>query len=557
MYILGINGWISDVHDASACLFKKRKFLGAVEEERFTRQKHALDTLPWNCIHFLLKQENISPEEIDTVIFGWDVKFIFKTRFKRELTDEELLRMVFKGFPSSNLKNIKIVILNHHLSHAAGAYYSSPFNESNVFVIDGSGEREAISIYKIQNSRWTKIREFPIKNSFGTMYEALTEYVGFGTFSEGKVMGLTAYGKPKYCIPDPLKISTKLNDDNVFHQYQISKDNWKSLFRKITGLEPVGKLMNYDYKICKRLYKKVPQGYIDLAASVQASLQNSASQLVQDIINETGIKNICFSGGTSLNVLMNQSVSQLKSVENLFIQPAASDSGVSVGAVLYYLNNIKEDTVRLKDNQIFSGPSWSDEDIFKIMNEFKIRGRRFSSVHEVNQQIADLLDKQNVLAVFRGKMEFGPRALGNRSIIASPKNIDMRNRLNKLKNRESWRPFAPTILDTEASHILFGKNINNPFMLMNAAIKENWHTKIPAVVHADGTTRGQIISIDFNPYYYDLLQSFSDISNIPVLINTSFNVGSEPIVCSPVDAIRTFFSSDIDYLLLGNYLIRK
>lgn len=557
MYILGINGWISDVHDASACLFKRDTFLGAVEEERFTRQKHALDTLPWNCVHFLLKKENIFPEDINTVVLGWDVKFIFKTRFKRELTDEELLKMIFKGFPSSNLKNINIVILNHHLSHAAGAYYSSSFKDSNIFVIDGSGEREAVSIYKVQNSFWTKIRTFPIENSLGTMYEALTEYIGFGTFSEGKVMGLTAYGKPKFCIPNPLKISNESNENNIFHQYQISKDNWKSLFRKITGLKPIDKFISYDYRSCKRLYKEIPQEYIDLSASVQESLQHSILQLVQDVINETGIRNVCFSGGSSLNVLMNQSVSQLKSVENLFVQPAASDSGVSVGASLYYLNNNTKHSVRLKDKQIFSGPSWNDEDIFKIINEFKINAYRFSSAYEANQKVANLLDKQNVLAVFRGKMEFGPRALGNRSIIASPKNNNMRNRLNKLKNRELWRPFAPTILDTEVSQILLGKNINNPFMLMNSTINKKWLTKIPAVVHADGTTRGQVISADFNPYYYDLLQSFFTISNIPVLINTSFNIGSEPIVCSPVDAIRTFFASDIDYLLLGNYLIGK
>lgn len=556
MYTLGINGWISDVHDSSACLFKDNKLLGAVEEERFIRKKHAFDTIPWLSIDYLLKMENITPDNIDNVVFGWNIKELYKKRFNKIITDEKILMMIFKNYDLTLPLKTKVVTVNHHLSHAAGAYFSSGFRNSNVLVVDGSGENESISEYYVTEGKWNFIKSFPIMNSVGTMYEALTEFLGFSNFSEGKVMGLSAYGKLKYDIISPLEIKYDDKKLNSFNKYNYSKANWKKIFKEVTGMDEIKNKINFDYSCMKQNYNNIDQKYLDLVTSVQKSLEKSVIFLINKLVKETKNNNICFSGGTSLNVLLNNLILKMNNISNFFVQPYSSDSGVSIGACLYLLNKMGYKAT-VNDKEIYSGPKWSNYQIENILTSRKINFKKFSSRHEMNLEISKILSLNDVVAVLRGRMEFGPRALGNRSILASPKKKNTKDKINKIKNREYWRPFALSILKEKSDEILNTFNFYSPFMNMNYEIKKGKEQFIPAVVHEDLTTRSQIITEEFNPEFYDLINEFNNLTDIPAVLNTSFNVGNEPIVCSPVDALRTFYSSGIDCLVLENYLIRK
>ncbi|WP_191567437.1 carbamoyltransferase [Metabacillus idriensis] len=555
MYVLGINGWNYDIHDPSACLFLNGELIAAAEEERFIRQKKALDKLPYNSIAYCLKEANITPDQVDHIVMGWDVKKIHDQKYSKTLNEKACIEMVFPTeiFPREN--NPQLHMCSHHLAHAAGAFFSSGYEESAILVIDGSGEEESITIAKGKGNKIEILEQFPLNQSLGIFYEALTVFAGLGRHNEGKLMGLSSYGEAVYEFPDILEGQLSIQDKNISmnSQYFSYLKNWIGVIQDTTNTRP--NTLFYKYDVINTTLSTQPSvmDYKDIAASGQVALEKAIVKLVNKALRLTDSKNICISGGVALNCVANRVVANLKSVKKIYIQPGASDSGVSIGAASWFIseNNIKP---IMEDNHVYSGPQFSDSMIYELLTKYNIPFIELGS--NKYEKCAELLGENKVLGRFSGRMEFGPRALGNRSIIANPNSKKMLKKVNTIKKREQWRPLAPSLIKENVPIVLEEEN-TSPFMLLNSTVKENIRHLLPAIVHVDGSSRPQVVTKEMNNDYYETIQSFYKKTDIPAIMNTSFNVGNEPIVCNPNDAIKSFYGSELDGLLLGSFLINK
>lgn len=573
MIVLGLSGAVN--HDASAALYIDGKLVAAVEEERFLRDKHAKGKMPYEATKFCLEQAGITPEQIDIVAFPYaEIGLKSPARWhyaKRHwYAPDRALTALFSGNRRywRNHQNVmkllddlgigadrvKFVPVEHHLAHASSAYHLSGFKEKTAIIgIDGKGEYATTFFGYGENGKIHKIKEFYDPDSLGGMYGALTEYLGFEMLDgEFKVMGMAPYGDPTRfdfsrlidCKYGNFKVNNKLVNTVGLRRH---KKNGKGYFFSSDLIDWLGPMREGDEK---------DEPYIDYAASIQDLLEKTALQLIDyylgDIIKETG--KIAYAGGVALNVKLNQRIIAMPGVKELFVQPAASDAGTAIGAASY-ASQIAGVPVE-KMEHVYLGPAYTTEQCIEACDNYE-QPVTWQRMNNVTAETAKILADGNPVSWFQGRMEFGPRALGNRSILGSPSHSGVADRINaQIKYRERWRPFCPSILDTVAPEILQTEH-PSPYMTFTFDVNESWKSRIPEVVHEDGTARAQIVTQHTNPRYYSLLQEMEKLTGNGVVLNTSLNRRGEPMVCSPTDALNMFFGSDLQYLVMEDILITK
>ena len=566
MYTLGISCYY---HDSSAAILKDGKVIAAVEEERFSRKKFD-DDFPKQAINWCLKESGISSKNLDSVAF-YDKPVL---KFERLLDNYIAVaprglysfldvipkwlhkRLWVKDEISKHLKdfNGEIIFPEHHMSHAAHAFFTSPFDEAAILTVDGVGEWTTASFGTAHDTTIKLTNDIRWPHSVGLFYSAFTYFLGFKV-NEGeyKLMGLSAYGKPKYYDLIMENLVDVKNDGSIhlnmkYFSFTYDKVMTNQKFSDLFGIPP------------RKEDSKAEQIHYDIAASAQLVLEDILLKMVNHVHKKTGMVNLCFGGGVALNGVANYRILKEGPFENLHIPPSPGDGGSAVGCAqyLYYCHDknkrMIEDNVERIKNNIFVGPSHSNDEIKSFLDINKI-DYKFLETNSLLQTVAKLIVEGNVVGWYQGKMEWGPRALGNRSIIADPRNAKMKDILNeKIKHRESFRPFAPCILEEYTSEY-FDIDVPSPYMLLVAPVKKP--EKIPAVTHVDGTARLQTVSKDINLLFYNLITEFYKITGIPVLINTSMNVRGEPIVDTPEQAYNMIVKTDMDYIVMGDYIIKK
>lgn len=560
-------------HDSSACIIKDGKIQAAADEERFTRKKHDA-SFPLQAIKYCLSVAEV--ETVDFVVFyeNPDLKWErIQETLKQYPPSRETYNRIIESWctlkskeriqdffvQKTNLKN-SIIFLDHHLCHASSAYFMSGFDMSAVVIIDGVGEKASTSYGQGKGSclHLEKCIYFP--HSIGLLYTALTVFLGFkANDHEYKVMGLAPYGtmnRDSNHYYAKLKKVISLKEDGSFtlnmqyfgHNSFESKAYTQALV-DLLGLQPNSK------------DGLITDGYKDLAASLQMVTEDAVLHLLRHVQKETKQENLCFAGGVALNSVLNGKILSQTDFKRIFIQPSAGDSGTVIGAAKYVQHLVDTDTLDEHMEHSSYGPCYTSEEIKIFLEDHSIVYKQFSSSDEMLEKIAILLKNRNVVGWFQGRLEWGPRALGNRSILASPIPEDMREILNaKVKHRELFRPFAPVVcLDDALTFFECDIPIPEPtdYMLMVYQVKKEYREKIPSVTHIDGSGRLQTIQEHQNPLYYQLVKRFGEITGIPILVNTSFNIRGEPIVCSPYDAYRCMMGTQIDYLVMDHFLIKR
>lgn len=571
MIVLGLSGALG--HDASAAILVDGKIIAAAEEERFIRDKHAKNKFPYEAAKFCMQQAGVKPEDVDIVAFPYaeiplttnarwhyakrhwyapdralDALFNGNRRFRRN-RDKSLKLMADLG-----LTKAKFVPVEHHLAHASSAYHLSGFKEKTAIVgIDGKGEYATTFFGYGENGKIHKIKEFYDPDSLGGMYGAITEYLGFDMLDgEFKVMGMAPYGDAsKYDLSrlvtfenGELTVNTKLVNVVGLRRY---KENGKGYYFTPELIEWLGP---------KRHGDEIDDPYIHYAASVQALLEDVALKMIDyylgDIIKETG--RIAMAGGVALNVKLNQRIIAMPHVKELFVQPASGDNGTSLGAATYTAH-LAGETIQ-KMEHAYLGPAYTTEECIAAC-EAHPEKPVFTRVENAAQKGAELLASGNPLAWLQGRMEFGPRSLGCRSILGDPSYPGVADRINaQIKYRERWRPFCPSILDRVAVDILQTEH-PAPYMTFTFDVNDAWKSRIPEVVHEDGTARVQVVTRETNPRYYALIEHLEQLRGVPVVLNTSLNRRGEPMICSPKDALDMFYGCDLEYLIMEDVLVTK
>lgn len=587
MYILGISAFY---HDSAACLVKDGQIIAAAQEERFTRKKHDFN-FPSNAADYCLKEANINVEDIDYVGF-YDKPFIkferilytalayapfgistFLKAMPMWLKQKLFIRKVIQNELGYNGN---IIFPEHHESHAASAFYPSPFDEAAFLTIDGVGEWTTTSFGTGKGNQLDIHSEINFPHSIGLLYSAFTYYTGFRVNSgEYKVMGLAPYGEPKYVdlILDNL---VDLKDDGSY------KLNMK-YFNYCAGLTMTnGKFNKLFGGAPRKPESEITQKEMDLARSIQVVTEEIVFRIARHVQNETGMQNLCLAGGVALNCVSNGKILKSGLFKEIWIQPSAGDAGGALGCAMFiwhkYLNNKRTCNNNGTDHQsgTYLGPSFTDDEIEQFLLGNDIPFVKLDK-SEIATSIANLLEQEFVIGWFQGRLEFGPRALGARSIIGDARSKKMQSTMNlKIKFRESFRPFAPSVLKEHVSDY-FEMEKESPYMLLVANVKkekrvdtleENDNIKgidklniarseIPAVTHIDYSARIQTVDRDVNPLYYDTINEFYKQTGCPVIINTSFNVRGEPVVCKPEEAFKCFIRTNMDYLIMGSYLLDK
>lgn len=567
MYVLSFKPAIElyGGHDPSAALFKDGKLVFAVEEERYTRKKHAVETFPKNAIQACLDSENIELSEIDRIIlpykpelgnklFRYNVKqslasgesYLIKGYLLEEELKEYLKRKSHPDFlVRKNLRQIgtplpEIRRKSHHKCHAASAFYPTDFEEALVVTVDGRGEYDSTVVWYGDRTGLERCKTFKYPNSLGLFYGAVTEFLGYRRFNgEGKVMGLAPYGDSNEKIEESIKDKIDISAD-----YDVTKITNNGIHGSVECLESL-----FD-----RPSKDEPTNFTDwekdLAYVTQSILEEVMVNIIKKYINKVDGKNVCLAGGVALNCKMNKIIEESKYVNNLFIQPVSHDAGLSLGGG--YLCSSPSKTPAMKD--VYWGPEYSNN-IEPVLEESKLEYKKVDDVADVT---AKHLANGELVGWFQGKMEMGPRALGNRSILADPRSIVSRDKVNKnVKHREEWRPFSPSLKEDAIDEYLVNAT-SSPFMIKTYDVKEKKQDEIPAVLHpGDSTTRPQTVNKEQNPRYYNLLSAFEDRTGVPVLLNTSFNDHAEPIINKPIEAIKDFYGIGLDMLVLDDYILEK
>lgn len=599
MTILGISAFY---HDSAACIVRDGKILAAAQEERFTRKKHD-DRFPGNAVKYCLEFADLKLDELDAIAF-YDKPLLKFERLletylsfaprgvksfitampvwlKEKMFMKRVMHEELEKIGNYNRKKVKFLFPEHHLSHAASAFYPSPFEESAILTIDGVGEWATASICSGKAEEITIHRELTFPHSLGLLYSAFTYYLGFRVNSgEYKLMGLAPYGNPNSPLLDEYihKIKTELielNDDGSIYLNQdyfdyatglkmVKEKKWEKLFG-FPKREEEGELQQHE---------------ADLALAIQKVTEEVVLKMAKEAQRLTGSKNLCLAGGVALNCVANGVIQNEDIFDEIYIQPAAGDAGGAVGAALtaYHLFFEKERIPAQQDAMqgAYLGPDFHE---FEILQQLKPYKPVFEKLEEdkLYPQVAEWLDEGKVVGWFRGRMEFGPRALGGRSILGDPRNPDMQKKLNlKIKYRESFRPFAPSVLAEDADEY-FELKSDSPYMLLVQEVKEehrkllpkNYHqlplreklayerSEFPAITHIDFSARIQTVHPETNPGYWKLIKAFKGLTGVGMVVNTSFNVRGEPIVCTPEDAYRCFMNTEMDYLVMEDYVFEK
>ena len=591
--ILGISAFF---HDSAASIIKDGEIIAAAQEERFSRKKHD-ERFPVNAINYVLSEARVRLNDVEKVVF-FEKPFL---KFERLL--ETYMAFAPKGLKSfslampiwlreklfqkkylfdllnkidKNFKDIeKIKFSEHHFSHAASAFFPSPFDEAVILTLDGVGEWATTTLALGKNNKIEMLKEIHFPHSLGLLYSAFTYYTGFKVNSgEYKVMGLAPYGKPIY----KEKITKHLIDIKKDGSFRLNMD----YFNYATGLTMTNKKFARLFGQPERKPDKdlLTQFHMDIAASIQAVTEDIVLKLTKSISDEYKVKNLCLAGGVALNCVANGKILQKNFFENIWIQPAAGDAGGSLGAALGYWHHDQGNKREVVKNDsmkgAYLGPKYENETIEKELIELKAKYKKLDDGKLIST-VAEKLADQKTVGWFQGRMEFGPRALGSRSILADPKSEKMQKELNlKIKFRESFRPFAPSVLSDQVGK-WFELNKESPYMLLVSKIKKNLRipmtleqenlfgieklnikkSTVPAITHVDYTARIQTVHKETNEKYYNLINKFFELSGCPILVNTSFNIRGEPIVCSIKDAFKCFMGTNLDVLVCENILLLK
>lgn len=574
MYILGINAYHAD---SSAAIFKDGEMIAATEEERFTRVKHWAG-FPAQAIQFCLQEAGISLNELDYITIGRDAKAKLLNKVSYLLTNPSLITGAFSRYknaqqvtslddefakidPSVNYKLIKNKIKNieHHRSHLASAFFASPFEEAALLSIDGSGD---FTTTMIGIGRGNKIEvldsvDFPV--SCGLFYTAFTQFLGFPHYGdEYKVMGLAPYGEAKYT--DKVKKVLRFLPNGLYtwnQEYFVPPT--KAGFKYENNMPYVGNLFSQkfieEFGAPRKKEEELTQYHKDIATSVQRVTEELIFHILTKLKERTGMKNICIAGGVAQNSVANGKVAEATGFENVYIPSAGHDAGISMGSALYLYNHVLEQPRAKPVWSAYTGSKFSNEEIESFLQSKGIAYKNLPD-EALFDIVTEKLIEPGVVGWFNGRAEFGPRALGARSIIADPRNAKAKDLLNlKVKRRESFRPFAPSILK-EYTGEYFTKTDEVPFMEKVFPIKKEKHAEIPAVTHVDGTGRLQTVDKDISPRYYGLIDAFRKKTGVPILLNTSFNE-NEPIVNTPAEALDCFLRTQMDMLVLENCVIER
>ena len=600
MKILGISAFY---HDSAAALIVDGKIIAAAQEERFTRIKQD-SSFPVNAIKFCLHQEAIGLKDLDSIVFydkpllkferlletyyGFAPKGVasFVTSIpvwiKEKLFLKKIIRDELSKIESYCKKDLKLLFPEHHLSHSASAFYASPFEAAAILTIDGVGEWATASLGFGSGSNITNIKELHFPHSVGLLYSAFTYFLGFKVNSgEYKLMGLAPYG-----IPDSQEVKAFIQTIKT-KLVTINKDGsvWlnQKYFHYSTGLRMVKdkkweKLFGFKRRITEA---EIEQHHSNLAYAIQEVTEEIVIGMAKELKKVTKAKNICLAGGVALNCVANGKLANEKLFENIFIQPAAGDAGGAIGAAFaaYYLYFGESRKVSEGDemNGSYLGPEYSDKEIVHVARSFGAIYRKIDKFEDLAKEVAGFISEGQVVGWFQGRMEFGPRALGNRSILGDARNQEMQRKLNlKIKYRESFRPFAPSVLEEDMNEY-FDLKGNSPYMLMVASVNQNYlnelpkdyyslplrerlyvnRSSIPAITHIDLSARVQTVNKATNPRYWKLISAFKKITDFGLIVNTSFNVRGEPIVCSPEDAYKCFMRTEMDHLVMGDFIFHK
>ena len=575
MYIIGMNCLGPNT---SACILKDGRLLAMAEEERFTRIKTAPNAMPVNAIKYCLEQSGISLADVSCIALGWDLT-IFPKKYRREvferfppmtsrdilMTDQvslsydpervaDELRFAFRS--AGVFDSIPdIVYVPHHLSHAVSTFFSSGFNESLILSLDGSGELVCTALNVGKGTDIKLLQKWEMPNSIGWFYSAITEFLGFRAYTgEGKVMGLAPYGCEDMEVRKKLERFVKVTPDGydidatyIYFGPHAHRGKFTDKLVELLGSPHNPECVEFS------------QHHMNVAYEAQRLLEKAAIHLVgcgiKKMKAKQGVSNLCIAGGVAMNCKMNGVLASLDCVDDFYVFPGANDTGIALGAALWMCQEkMKIDLKEYAFDDAYWGPSYSNDQIEKVLKEKKIS---YEFCPQKERDAAEELDKGKFVGWFQGRMEYGARALGNRSILADPSKKGVKDRLNKyVKYREPFRPFCPSILEEKAGEYL--ENVKPaPFMMLAFKAKKLLKERTGAVVHVDGTVRPQLVNNKTNSCFYKLITEFEKRSGIPVVLNTSFNIRGEPIVCSPDDAVRCFYGTGLDTLFLGDFMLRK
>ncbi len=600
MYILGISAYY---HDSAAALIKDGEILAAAQEERFSRIKND-SSFPVKSINYCLSIAHIHLSSVDYIVF-YDKPFLKFERIvetyyrnapfglksfvkgipiwiKEKIFFKNMIKKDLFKIERFDFRNTKLLFSEHHLSHAASAFFTSGLNEAAILTIDGVGEWATLSIGKGFNNQIELLKEIHFPDSIGLLYSSFTYYLGFEV-NEGeyKMMGLAPYEDRNSSLTKRYIDLIKKTIIIQFEDGSISLN--QSYFNYQTGLSMTkDKKWEELFGISRRRKdEEITREHCALACAIQVVTEDVIEKLVKEVKRVTGLNNLCLAGGVALNCVANGKIASSNLFDRVFIQPAAGDAGGAIGAALavyyMYLNNkrVLKDTDDMKGALL--GPEFSERELFEFANQTDYPFKRIKENHDLSLYVANKIAAGYCIGWFQGRMEFGPRALGNRSIIGDPRDKEMQKRMNlKIKYRESFRPFAPAILEEYSSdYFLYDKD--SPYMLLTSDIKEEFRIKksrnfegfsihqklstpksvFPAITHVDYSSRLQTVSKKTNPLFYNLIFAFKQLTGCPMIINTSFNIKGEPIVCTPQDAFNCFKKTDIDILVLGNIIFEK
>lgn len=546
--ILGINGGTKPGNqDAAAAIIKDGKIIACVEEERFTKIKHSPGVLPENAIKFCLKEANVNIKSVDYVVFAG------ATYDNMEEILQDFFSLKFRYSP-------KIYLIDHHLAHASSAYYASGFTDSYIITADLSGDSRSTVLFYADKNGIKEIESYSKPNSLGLFYATITQYLGFKYDNdECKTMALSGYNlKTNSIINDFLQIESDsyvINSKYLNTNLRPGKSNpsrQEALFNDY--------FLNRLKRPARFESEKIDKFYLSIAKSAQNNLEKAYFALINKLqSSKYKSDNLCLAGGVALNAELNSKIVYSNKFQNVFVQPSSGDAGLSLGGALYLANKYDNDLTSKRLISVYLGSHFSNKEIKQELDRVKVKYKYYTTA-KLTKIIAKKLFEGKIGALFNGKMEYGPRALGNRSIIAQPGNKKIRDILNKeFKQRENFHPFAPSVLE-EYAHEYFtfpDTNGNFEFMVINVKVKQDKKKEIIAATHINNTSRIQIVKKDINPFFYKVIKEFGNITNTYVLLNTSLNKKGQPIVRTPNDALNVFFTTPLDFISMGNYIIEK
>ena len=574
MYILGINAYHGD---AAAAIIKDGQLIAAVEEERFNRKKHCAG-FPALAINYCLEVAGISLDQVEHVGISRDPsahlhkKVLFSltklanlsgliaTRLANAAKIRDLRQELARALGVAASKKAQFHNVEHHKAHMASCFFVSPFERAVILSIDGFGDFISTMWGIGQGNRIDVLGQVEYPHSAGALYTATSQYLGFTKYGdEGKVMGLAPYGQPRYldAFRDIIRTDNsggfKLNLDYFLHHSEGVEMTWDE------GSPTIGRMFSEKFidtfGPARSAGEPITSKEEDIAASLQARLEEVAFHILNRLYEETKVDRLCLAGGVALNSVMNGKIPLHTPFKSIFVQPAAGDSGTAVGVCYYIHNMILQQPRSFVMEHAYTGPEFSDGQIDRVLSESGLLYRKLTD-GELTQVAAQAISDGKIVGWFQGRMEFGPRALGNRSIIVDPRRSEMKDTLNaRIKKREPFRPFAPSILEERVGEY-FEQTHPSPTMLMVYQVKKDKQAAIPAVTHVDGSGRLQTVSRAVNPRYFQLISDFEKLTGVPVVLNTSFNE-DEPIVCSPGEALNCFQRTRMDVLFLGNYMVQR